>query len=619
MELEVALRAAAAVAGAAALGQIVSRRLPIPLPVFLLATGLVLGHDGLGVVETDEIGELVSIAVALAVALIVFEGGTVLRLPMLRLLAPTVRNLVLGGLVITTLVGALSSYVFLDFGWRVAFLFGALVVVTGPSVITPLLRSVRVSDRVNAILAGEGVIIDPLGALLTLFLLDIAIAETFEPAGPTQWVLERIAIGIAMGAVGAGAVWGISRLVKRLTSREVSLLVIGSAVAAFAAAESIGHEAGLTAMVIMGIAVGNLAIPHREAVNEFQESIVAFLIATVYVLLAASVRFDALKELWPEGIFVVAALVLIGRPLLVVLSTWGSELSWRERAFLSAVAPRGVVAASLAAIVALRAEELTDRSQFDLVAMVFVVIILTIGIQSVYAGPLARLLGVQPMTTVIAGAGTIGRRAAALLVGAGEPVRLIEADEDAAVAAREEGLDVLIGDITVEETLKKAGVSEAKAFILTTPDDARNLLAAQLARTKLNCESVYARVSDPQNVDAFQAIGVAVVSQSEAVASQMAHLVAEPILHNVLSAVDEDVSVARVVVTEPHAARAIQTIPQLRGTLVMLVRRGNTSVIPNGQTELQLGDVVTVFGKVSDLARVRSGLAMAPTVTPTPR
>ena len=137
----------------------------------------------------------------------------------------------------------------------------------------------------------------------------------------------------------------------------------------------------------MGIAIGNLPLPHREAVHEFQESIVAFLIATVYVLLAASVSWDAIMDLWPEGIFVVLTLVLIGRPLLVVLATWRSELSWQERAFLSAVAQRGVVAASLAAVVAIKAKDLTDGSETDLVAMVFVVIVLTIVIQSAYAGP----------------------------------------------------------------------------------------------------------------------------------------------------------------------------------------------------------------------------------------
>lgn len=616
MEIDVALRAAAAIAGAAALGHILTRRLPIPLPVFLLAVGLLLGHDGLGVVETAEIADLARVAVVLAVALIVFEGGTALRLRMLRLLGPTVRNLVVLGLIITPIVGAIGAHYFLDFGWRASALFGALVCVTGPSVITPLLQSIRVNERVGATLASEGVIIDPFGALLTLSLLQVAIAESFDPAAPAEWVVTRIGVGVLAGAGGALVAFAIARIVKRLASREVSFLVVGAAVVAFATAESFAHEAGLTAMVVMGIALGNLPIPHREAVNDFQESIVAFLIATVYVLLAASVSLDALWDLWPNGLFVVALLAFVGRPLLVLASTWRSNLDWRERAFLSAVAPRGVVAASLAAVVAVEAGELTGARADEFVAMVFVVILLTIGIQSVYAGPLARLLKVQPMTTVIAGAGEVGRRAAALLIGAGEPVRLIDVDGEAAVRAREEGLEVFIGDISDVETLRRAGVAEAKAFILTTRDDAKNLLAAQLARSKLGCQNVYARVNETQNVEAFQSIGVTVVSQAEAVASQMAHLVAEPVLHNILSMIDEDVSVARVVVTNPSAQRPIQSIPQLRGTLVIMMRRGQAAVIPNGKTELQLGDVVTIFGKVSDLAVARSALEAGAGVLP---
>src|SRR5690606_10196951 len=121
---------------------------------------------------------------------------------------------------------------FLDFPWRVAALFGAIVLVTGPSVITPLLRAVPVNDRLRATLMGEGVIIDPFGALLTLVLLQVATAETFDPAGPTQWVLSRIGIGVLVGAAGAAFVYLAPRVVRRLTSREVSLLVIGSAVTA---------------------------------------------------------------------------------------------------------------------------------------------------------------------------------------------------------------------------------------------------------------------------------------------------------------------------------------------------------------------------------------------------
>ncbi len=609
MALEAGLQAAAAIAGSGALAQIVGRRLPIPVPVFLLAAGVLLGRDGLHVVEPDELGDLIRIAVALAVAVIVFEGGTLISLPVVRQLGPVVRNLVVGGLVVTPLVGALATHYLLDFPWRVAALFGALVSVTGPSVITPLLRSVRVNDRLRAILMGEGVIIDPFGALLTLFLLQVAVAESLDPAAPTAWVISRVVTGLAVGAAGAAFVYLFPRLVRRLSSREVSLLVVGSAVTAFAVAESIGHESGLTAMVVMGIALGNLPLPHKEAMHEFQESVVAFLVATVYVLLAASVDLGAVVDLWPEGFIAVGILAFVGRPLLVLLASWRSDLNWRERAFLSAVAPRGVVAASLASVVALEIGASLGANSEQFVAMVFAVIALTIGVQSAYAGPVARLLRVTPVVTVIAGAGEVGRRVASRLQAAGEPVLIIESDEEAAVRAREEGFDVRIGDVSKLEVLKAAGVGEAKAFIITTASDERNLLAAQHART-LGCRTILARVNDPQNVPAFQDLGVVVVSPQEAVAAELVSFASTSALSDILAPVDEDIVVRRVWLTNPQAQRPIESLRELRGTVVIMVRRGRESVIPTGKTELRLGDLVTLIGHRADVERAERALTL---------
>lgn len=610
MDLESGLQATAAIGASAALGQVITRRLPLPLPVFLLLAGLLLGNDGLEVVRTDELSEFIGIALAVAVALIVFEGGTILSIQTLRALAPAVRNLVLFGLVVTPIAGMLAARLFLDFPWRVAALFGAIVVVTGPSVITPLLRSVRVNNRLRAILMGEGVIIDPFGALLTLVLLQVATAQSFDPTGPTAWVLSRIVTGVLVGAGGALVIWVAPRVVRRLSSREVSLLMIGGAITAFATAESINHESGLTAMVVMGIALGSLDIPHREAFNEFQESIVAFLVAAVYVLLAASVSVDSLFDLWPGGLLVVAALTLLGRPLLVFLSTIGTGLSNRERLFLSAVAPRGVVAASLAGFVAVDVGARLGGDTEQFTALVFIVILLTIGIQSAYAGPLARALRVLPVTTVVAGAGEVGRRVAQHFKEAGRPVLLIESDEDAAVAAREAGFEVFLGDIGKVEVLRKAGVAEADAFLLATSNDDRALLAAQLARSTLGCERIYARVNDPANVSAFEDIGVTVVSTQEAVALELAQLAGGSPLSDIMVPLDSDVHVERIVVTNPAAQRAIMALGALRNTVVIVVRRGGLSVIPTGRTTLQLGDVLTVIGKETDMERVRQGLTL---------
>ena len=609
MDIDVALRAVAAIGAAGAVGQVVCRRLPIPLPVFLLGAGVALGGSGFNVVQTSQVSDLAGVIVSVAVALIVFEGGTVLNWRLARVLGPVVRNMVLGGLVLTTIVGMLAAHFALGFGWRLAALFGALVCVTGPSVITPLLRSVRVNERLRALLMGEAIIIDPLGALLTLFLLQLAVSSSFVPAGPAIWVGKQVVIGIAVGAIGAATVAAMPRLVRRLSGREISLLVVAGAVTTFAIAQSLASDSGLTAMVVMGIALGNLPLPHRESMAEFQESIVVFLVASVYVLLAASVSVQSVANLWPEGFIVVAVLIFVARPVLIALSTLKSDLSWRERMFLAAVAPRGVVAASLAGVVALEAKQRLGASESEFVAMVFVVITVTIALQSVYAQPLARLLRVYPMTTVIAGAGETGRRAATKLMAAGEQVLIVEADDGAATKAREAGFEVLIGDITAADTLRKAGVAEARAFLLTTPDDSRNLLAAQLARSTLGCERIFARVTDPENVPAFEELGVAVVNPAEAVAAEFAAIVAEPALRDVIAQA-EDVEIARFVVTNPAAQRAVHTIPGLAGALVVLVRRGPSSVVPDGRTVLRPGDVVTVFGKADALGRARAALTL---------
>lgn len=610
MEVDVALRALAVVAGSAVAAQVIARRLPIPVPVILLTCGVVFGSDGLGAIDAAELHDLIRVIVVLAVALIVFEGGTVLNWRLLRVVGPVVRNLVVLGLIVTPIVGAVAAHYALGFGWRLSILFGALVCVTGPSVITPLLKAVRVNDRLRTTLMGEGIIIDPFGALLTLFLLQVAVAESFEATGPAAWVVERVVTGLVVGAAGAVGLWAVTRVVKRLSSREVSLLVVAGAVIAFAVAESIAHEAGLTAMVVMGIAAGNLNLPHRESLNEFQESVVVFLVGSVYVLLAAGIDLDELRGLFPEALVVVGALAFLGRPLLVVLSSWGSNLDWRERVFLSAVAPRGVVAASLAGVVALEATPRLANDGGPLVAMVFVVIATTIAVQSAYAGIISRWLKVYPMTTVIAGAGATGRHLASKLTSAGRDVVLLDSDEASVTRAREEGFDVVLGDIGSIDALRKARLADATAFVITTPDDDRALLAARLATTEFGCRNVIARVDEPVNATVFRDLGVTVVSPSEATAAEIAMALGEPQIAGLLAAVEEEFEAVQVVVTNPAAAVPIEAIPGLKGTLAVLLRRGSLSIMPNGKTRLQLGDSLTIFGRSPDLARAKGALSL---------
>ncbi|MCZ2109461.1 MAG: cation:proton antiporter [Dehalococcoidia bacterium] len=606
--VEYALQLVAVIAVASAVAQVTGRRTFIPVPVFLLVVGMVLGEDGVGWIAPSRTAELSRLIVVLSVAIIVFEGSTSLRWQFLGVVASPVRNLVVLGLIITPVVGAVSVHAMLGTGWRVSFLFGALVAVTGPSVISPLLRSIRVNDRLRATLMGEGIIIDPFGALLTLFLLQLAVAGSFEPTGPARWVITRVVAGALIGGGGALAVFVTLRVVQRLLSREVGLLVLGGAVAVFALAERFAPESGLTAMVVMGIALANVPVPHREAVDELMETLSAVLVGSVYLILAASVDMSALRGLWPEGLIVVGALVVIGRPLLVFLATIRSRLSIRERLFLAAVAPRGVVAASLASVVAVEAGAHLGADEARLVALVFAVILTTITVQSLYAGPLSRLLRVYPMTTVIAGAGEVGRRLATRLLASGEEVTLIEASETAAMQAREAGFTVILGEAGKIEVLRAAGLDHANGLVLTTADDEKNLLAAQLARTEFQCQRILARVNERSNMPAFASLGVTVVNPSEATAMELAAAFGEPDLSESVLPWEEDVAAVRVLVSNPDAQRQIQQLGALRGTVVPIIRRGARNIIPDGRTTLQVGDVLTVFGRAPDIARVRRAL-----------
>ena len=614
MEIESILKAAGFIAIAAAFANILGPRLKIPIPLLLLGFGLLIGLDDTWGLDVHKLGHVFEVIIVLAVGLIVFEGGFAIRFSSLRNVGPIVRNLVLLGLLVTTIFAMFVANVVLGWEIRLAIIFGALITVTGPSVITPLLRSIKVNDRIRTVLSSEGVIIDPFGALLVLVLIQVVVTDAVEVdqgirnLWPVGFIASRIIIGLVVGLLVGALTYFVTRIVPNIKGLEVLLLIIGAAVGAFAISENLASESGLVAMVVMSLVVGNAAIPHREAFNEGQESISAWLVAIVYVLLAASIDIDSIAGLWPKGFIVVAIVVFVGRPLLVAIATLRSDLGFRERFFLAFVAPRGIVAASLATVAA---SQLSGRLEHadQLAALVFLVVALTIGIQSVYAGFLARVLKVQPMSIVIAGAGEVGLRAASILKAAGEPVVLIESDEKVAATVEEAGYTVVIGDASEARTLRSAGVEDAKALLIATPNDPVNLLAAQVTRSQLDCANVYVRVNEPKNVEVFQEVGAIPISQTEAVATELAYMVTDPGIFDVLAQVEEDVTVIRVAVTDINAQRPISSNQALLGTLIVLVTRGQSSFIPNGSTELRVGDVVTIFGKHNELASARAALS----------
>jgi hypothetical protein len=273
-------------------------------------------------------------------------------------------------------------------------------------------------------------------------------------------------------------------------------------------------------MVVMGIIVGNVPLPHRESQHEFYRVLVGFLLGFVYVLLAARVSGAALLDLWPNGVLVYLAFVLIARPIIIGIGTLGSSLDRRERAYAMLVAPRGVVAAGLAAVVAVTVAEQFGSDGDKFVAAVFLVIALSISIQMPLARWLSAKLGVMQGSAVIIGGGRVGMAVASRLEQRGLMVVIVDADVNRLEQARAAGYRTFAGDGRDQDVLERAGVAKAVAVYAVSGDDATNLLITSLV-AEMGDIPVFTRVRDATNTRAFRRIGGHAVNPAESVADAL--------------------------------------------------------------------------------------------------
>jgi NhaP-type Na+/H+ or K+/H+ antiporter len=335
------------------LAQSVARHIRIPGIVLLLAAGASLGPDGLGWVQPRALGDGLFGIVDLAVAIILFEGGLNLDISRLRRAQTPIRRLVILGALITMIGGALSVHWLLDWSWITAFLFGSLVVVTGPTVIGPLVGELRLRPRVATVLEAEGVLIDPIGAILAVLMLEFVLApDTGALASGAGALFLRLGFGVAVGLL-AGLVLGSLLRVRRVVPEGFeNIFTLAAILLLFQGCDQVMSESGILAVTIAGVVVGNMHTHVDRDLREFKDQLSVLLIGLLFVLLAADIRFADMQSLGWRGLAVVGALVLLVRPINVWFATLGSELSVRERLLLAWLAPRGIVAAAMASLVA---------------------------------------------------------------------------------------------------------------------------------------------------------------------------------------------------------------------------------------------------------------------------
>ncbi len=473
------------------LAQWLAWRVKLPAILFLLLAGILLGPVS-GVLDPDKVlGGLLFPIVSLAVALILFEGSLTLRFHELPGIGHVVRGLVSYGAVTALLLLALAAHLVAGLSWSIALLFGALACVTGPTVIAPMLRTLRPNARIANTLRWEGIVIDPLGALFAVLIFEAIVSRQ-----------EGHTIGIFVATIGCGAVigalsaWLTGFLLRRHLIPEYlqNYAVLAAVLFAFSVSNVITHESGLLAVTIMGIALGNLRGVHIDDILDFKESLTTVLVSLLFILLAARLHWPLPDGMLGAGIALFAIAQLVVRPLTVLLSSLGSGLSWRERALIGWVAPRGIVAASVSALFALRLDALGVAGAGALVPLVFILIIGTVVLQSATARPLALWLKVaepEPRGLLLFGSDKVARAIGKVLSEAGFRVVLADDDWDGIRQARMDGLATFFGNPASPHAERHLDLTGIGRLLAVSTHRERNSLACVHYRQEFGRDKVY--------------------------------------------------------------------------------------------------------------------------------
>jgi len=473
-------------------------RLKLPAIVLLLGLGFALGVFA-GPPEAKVGEEALLPLVSLAVGVILFEGGLSLQWREIKETRAVVLRLVTVSLLVTWGGSAVAAHWLMGFSWPMATLLGALLTVSGPTVIIPLLRQVRPTGRVGSVIKWEGIVNDPIGAVLAALVFEVvALGHGGDhPAWESAWMLGKTAlVGLTLGGVTA---WMIVYLLQRYLIPDYlqSPVVLGIVVLIFAVSNAISEESGLVAVTALGVILANQSRASVKHVIEFKENLRVLLIAVLFVVLSSRVQLTwaDLGQIGWGGLAFVAVLILLIRPVAALLATVGSDLKRNERLLLAWIHPRGIVAAAIASLFALRLQrtEMAEEAE-RLVLTTFLVIVGTVLTYGLTLGPLARKLGLSrpdPQGVLFAGASVFARQMAEALQKEGIATLLVDTNPQSVAAARMAGLRVHYASIGSDFVLQNLDLGGIGRMLAMTPNDEVNSIAAMEFRELFGRENVY--------------------------------------------------------------------------------------------------------------------------------
>ena len=472
-------------------------RVSLPAILPLLVIGFFVGPV-LGILNPNELfgEELLFPLISLAVGLILFEGGLTLRIPEVRETSRVVFKLVTVGALITWAGATAAAYWIVGLPMPLSFLFGALVIVTGPTVIGPLLRIVRPATRIANVLKWEGILVDVVGAMVAVLVFEfLLIRDRSDALGQTVlFFLRFIGVGTLVGLAGG---YLLATLLRRRTVPDylVNVVALAFVFAMFALSNTFAPESGLLATALMGIIIANRGVPNITTFLSFKEDLTLLFISLLFIILAANVQLEAFVSVLDlRSVLLIAALMLVIRPLAIFASSVGSALKTNEKLYLSWIAPRGIVAAAVSSLFASELAHEGFAGAEVLVPLVFLVIVSTVTLNSLTAKPFARLLKVaepEAQGFLILGAHSFARRIGTFLQTEGLTVTLADTNWSNVSASRMEGLNAYYGSLLSDHSDDEVRLAGIGKFLALTSNDEANALAALKYAREFDSDNVY--------------------------------------------------------------------------------------------------------------------------------
>ena len=467
------------------LAQVGSKHLGLPGIVLLLLSGIIFGPDVLNWIRPESLGIGLQILVGFAVAIILFEGGMNLRISRIKRERAAIRGLITLGALTTLIGGTLATLLFLGWDFRTSILFGTLIIVTGPTVISPLLKKIRIHHGVSTILEAEGILLDAIGAIIAVVALEIAIS----PSGLSfvkglYHIVSRLAVGGLFGIIGGASLILLFRFRNLIPNGLENVFILSWILALFQLSNTASPESGIAAVTIAGMTIGNSKTYIQQDILEFKEQLTVLMIGMLFILLAADVRLSDVQNLGLNGIVVVLFLILVVRPISVFIGTNRSTLDTPHKLLLSWISPRGIVAAAIASLFVFE----LDRHGFDgtqLRALVFLLIIITVLSAGLTGGWIASVLDLKRKSQsgwIILGAHEVARTLSRLLKQSGNEIICIDEDPQSCLLAENEGIKVFFGNALEERTLQRAEPDSRKGIIALSGNEEVNYIFSQRAK-----------------------------------------------------------------------------------------------------------------------------------------